>query len=157
MRYTSDMVLARWLSLVVEDGFGEPGFESLKQSQTRFNAISMSGMWRESYDTAELSKFLHNDDRSRILVREWHDFRLTRSLLTMVQSRLLYISPLYRCTTSCLLCFLASAYPAYALVFQFLIALDFSSHYIHMYSWVVSRSIAGGRFMILIVFVLCMF
>ncbi|KAF8343939.1 CDP-diacylglycerol-inositol 3-phosphatidyltransferase [Cantharellus anzutake] len=39
-----------------------------------------------------------------------------------------------RCTTSCLLCFLSSAYPDYATVFQFLIALDFSSHYMHMYS-----------------------
>ncbi|KAH8928348.1 CDP-diacylglycerol--inositol 3-phosphatidyltransferase [Atractiella rhizophila] len=39
-----------------------------------------------------------------------------------------------RCTTSCLLCFLSSAYPSYALLFQALITLDFSSHYIHMYS-----------------------
>ncbi|TRM61902.1 CDP-alcohol phosphatidyltransferase-domain-containing protein [Schizophyllum amplum] len=39
-----------------------------------------------------------------------------------------------RCATSCLLCYLTSAYPEYALVFQFLIALDFSSHYMHMYS-----------------------
>ncbi|KAI6150359.1 phosphatidylinositol synthase [Pisolithus tinctorius] len=39
-----------------------------------------------------------------------------------------------RCTTSCLLCYLSSAYPSYALLFQFLIALDFSSHYMHMYS-----------------------
>lgn len=38
-----------------------------------------------------------------------------------------------RCTTSCLLCYLSSAYPSFALVFQFLIALDFSSHYMHMY------------------------
>ncbi|RDB21505.1 CDP-diacylglycerol--inositol 3-phosphatidyltransferase [Hypsizygus marmoreus] len=39
-----------------------------------------------------------------------------------------------RCTTSCLLCYLASAYPSYAILFQALIALDFSSHYMHMYS-----------------------
>lgn len=39
----------------------------------------------------------------------------------------------FRCTTSCLLCYLFSAYPDYALCFQFLIALDFSSHYMHMY------------------------
>jgi len=39
-----------------------------------------------------------------------------------------------RCTTSCLLCFLSSAYPNYATLFQFLITLDFSSHYMHMYS-----------------------
>lgn len=38
--------------------------------------------------------------------------------------------------TSCLLCFLASAYPKFALLFQFLISLDFSSHYIHMYAYV---------------------
>ncbi len=39
-----------------------------------------------------------------------------------------------RCTTACLLSFLSSAYPKWALLFQFLIVLDFSSHYIHMYS-----------------------
>lgn len=32
------------------------------------------------------------------------------------------------------MCFLASAYPRLALLFQALITLDFSSHYIHMYS-----------------------
>ncbi|WFD42546.1 CDP-diacylglycerol--inositol 3-phosphatidyltransferase [Malassezia psittaci] len=45
-----------------------------------------------------------------------------------------------RCTTSCLLCFLAAAYPRCALLFQFLVTLDFSSHYIHMYSTLVSGS-----------------
>lgn len=40
----------------------------------------------------------------------------------------------HRCTTAGLLCFLSSAYPTYALLFQFLIALDFASHYIHMYA-----------------------
>lgn len=45
-----------------------------------------------------------------------------------------------RCTTSCLLCYLASAYPDYAILFQFLIALDFSSHYMHMYSSLVTGS-----------------
>ncbi|KAJ6596830.1 CDP-diacylglycerol-inositol 3-phosphatidyltransferase [Mycena vulgaris] len=45
-----------------------------------------------------------------------------------------------RCTTSCLLCYLSSAYPDYALCFQFLIALDFSSHYMHMYSSLVTGS-----------------
>ncbi|KAG6331661.1 hypothetical protein ID866_7428 [Astraeus odoratus] len=45
-----------------------------------------------------------------------------------------------RCTTSCLLCYLSSAYPSYAIVFQFLIALDFSSHYMHMYSSLVTGS-----------------
>ncbi|BGO97469.1 CDP-diacylglycerol--inositol 3-phosphatidyltransferase [Rhodotorula toruloides] len=45
-----------------------------------------------------------------------------------------------RCMTSCLLCFLASAYPRAALLFQFLISLDFSSHYIHMYASISSGS-----------------
>jgi len=45
-----------------------------------------------------------------------------------------------RATTSCLLCYLSSAYPSYALAFQFLIALDFSSHYFHMYSSLVTGS-----------------
>lgn len=47
-----------------------------------------------------------------------------------------------RCTTSCLLCYLSSAYPSFALVFQFLIALDFSSHYMHMYSSLVTGSVS---------------
>jgi len=46
-----------------------------------------------------------------------------------------------RCATSCLLCYLASTYPDYALLFQFLISLDFSSHYMHM-----CRSGARSRF-----------
>ncbi|KAH6918663.1 CDP-diacylglycerol-inositol 3-phosphatidyltransferase [Coprinopsis sp. MPI-PUGE-AT-0042] len=45
-----------------------------------------------------------------------------------------------RCTTAGLLCYLASAYPRYALWFQFLIALDFSSHYMHMYSSLATGS-----------------
>jgi len=45
-----------------------------------------------------------------------------------------------RCTTSCLLCYLSSAYPAYATLFQLLITLDFSSHYMHMYSSLVTGS-----------------
>ncbi|TFY81767.1 hypothetical protein EWM64_g2244 [Hericium alpestre] len=45
-----------------------------------------------------------------------------------------------RCTTSCLLCYLSSAYPEYALVFQALISLDFASHYMHMYSSLVTGS-----------------
>lgn len=39
-----------------------------------------------------------------------------------------------RCTTTCLLVFLAIANPAYAVVFQGLICLDFASHYMHMYA-----------------------
>ncbi|KAI0748242.1 phosphatidylinositol synthase [Daedaleopsis nitida] len=45
-----------------------------------------------------------------------------------------------RCTTSCLLCYLTSAYPEWALAFQFLITLDFSSHYMHMNSSLVTGS-----------------
>ncbi|KAK7752898.1 phosphatidylinositol synthase 1 (CDP-alcohol phosphatidyltransferase1) [Diatrype stigma] len=39
-----------------------------------------------------------------------------------------------RCTTSCLLVFLSSAFPRWAIVFQSLISVDFASHYIHMYA-----------------------
>ncbi|VDB82807.1 unnamed protein product [Peniophora sp. CBMAI 1063] len=45
-----------------------------------------------------------------------------------------------RCATACLLCYLASVYPDWALGFQFLIALDFASHYMHMYSSLVTGS-----------------
>lgn len=45
-----------------------------------------------------------------------------------------------RCTTACLLCFLTAAYPRCAVIFQGLITLDFSSHYIHMYSSLVTGS-----------------
>ncbi|KIY50940.1 phosphatidylinositol synthase [Fistulina hepatica ATCC 64428] len=45
-----------------------------------------------------------------------------------------------RCTTTCLLCYLTSAYPKWTIVFQSLIALDFSSHYMHMYSSLVTGS-----------------
>lgn len=38
-----------------------------------------------------------------------------------------------RCTTSCLLCFLSSAYPKWAILFQSLISLDLASHYMHMW------------------------
>ncbi|KAK0732711.1 CDP-alcohol phosphatidyltransferase-domain-containing protein [Apiosordaria backusii] len=39
-----------------------------------------------------------------------------------------------RCTTSCLLTFLASAFPRWAIIFQLLISLDLASHYMHMYA-----------------------
>jgi CDP-diacylglycerol--inositol 3-phosphatidyltransferase len=39
-----------------------------------------------------------------------------------------------RCTTSCLLVFLASAFPRFSIVFQGLISLDFASHYLHVYA-----------------------
>lgn len=43
-----------------------------------------------------------------------------------------------RCTTACLLCYLTKTYPRAALLFQALITLDFSSHYIHMYSTLIT-------------------
>lgn len=39
-----------------------------------------------------------------------------------------------RCTTACLLVFLSSAWPRWAIVFQSLISLDLASHYMHMYA-----------------------
>lgn len=39
-----------------------------------------------------------------------------------------------RCTTACLLVFLGSAFPRWAIVFQGLISLDLASHYVHMYA-----------------------
>ena len=47
-----------------------------------------------------------------------------------------------RCTTSCLLVFLSTAFPRWALVFQGLISLDLSSHYIHMYA---TLTMGGGQ------------
>ncbi|KAH3687236.1 hypothetical protein WICPIJ_001793 [Wickerhamomyces pijperi] len=46
-----------------------------------------------------------------------------------------------RCTTSSLICFLCVLYPSWALVFQILISLDLSSHYMHMYATLIS----GGK------------
>lgn len=39
-----------------------------------------------------------------------------------------------RCTTTCLLVFLSTAKPHLSIVFQLLISLDFTSHYMHMYA-----------------------
>lgn len=39
-----------------------------------------------------------------------------------------------RCTTACLLVFLSSAWPRWAILFQSLISLDLASHYMHMYA-----------------------
>ncbi|KAI9880253.1 MAG: CDP-diacylglycerol-inositol 3-phosphatidyltransferase [Pleopsidium flavum] len=39
-----------------------------------------------------------------------------------------------RCTTACLLVFLSSAWPRWALLFQGLISVDLASHYMHMYA-----------------------
>ncbi|SPO05693.1 related to CDP diacylglycerol-inositol 3-phosphatidyltransferase [Cephalotrichum gorgonifer] len=42
-----------------------------------------------------------------------------------------------RCTTACLIVFLSSAFPRWAILFQGLIALDLASHYMHMYATLV--------------------
>lgn len=42
-----------------------------------------------------------------------------------------------RCTTACLLVFLSSAWPRWAIVFQGLISLDLASHYVHMYATLI--------------------
>jgi CDP-diacylglycerol--inositol 3-phosphatidyltransferase len=47
-----------------------------------------------------------------------------------------------RCTTTCLLVFLATAMPRWAMAFQLLISLDLASHYVHMYA---SLSMGGGQ------------
>ncbi|KAG9191504.1 cdp-diacylglycerol-inositol 3-phosphatidyltransferase pis [Alternaria panax] len=39
-----------------------------------------------------------------------------------------------RCTTTCLLVFLAQAFPRFSIIFQGLISLDLASHYMHMYA-----------------------
>ncbi|KAK3314743.1 CDP-alcohol phosphatidyltransferase-domain-containing protein [Apodospora peruviana] len=39
-----------------------------------------------------------------------------------------------RCSTSCLLVFLSSAFPRWIIVFQLLISLDLASHYVHIYA-----------------------
>lgn len=46
-----------------------------------------------------------------------------------------------RCTTTCLLVFLAQAFPRWSIVFQALISLDLASHYMHMYA---TLSMGGG-------------
>ncbi|KAE8380199.1 phosphatidylinositol synthase [Aspergillus bertholletiae] len=47
-----------------------------------------------------------------------------------------------RCTTTCLLVFLASAFPRWSIIYQGLISLDYSSHYIHMYA---TLAMGGSR------------
>ncbi|KAK4207457.1 CDP-diacylglycerol--inositol 3-phosphatidyltransferase [Rhypophila decipiens] len=39
-----------------------------------------------------------------------------------------------RCSTTCLLVFLSTAFPRWIIVFQLLISLDLTSHYVHMYA-----------------------
>jgi CDP-diacylglycerol--inositol 3-phosphatidyltransferase len=50
-----------------------------------------------------------------------------------------------RCTTTCLLVFLAIANPAWALLFQGLICLDFASHYVHMYATLATGQRGGSH------------
>jgi len=46
-----------------------------------------------------------------------------------------------RCTTTCLLVYLAGTWESYALVFQGLISLDLASHYFQMYA---TLAMGGG-------------
>lgn len=59
------------------------------------------------------------------VARKWNQQTRFGAVLDMVTDR---------CTTACLLVFLAIAKPAYSMIFQLLISLDFASHYIHMYA-----------------------
>ncbi|KAL8971336.1 MAG: hypothetical protein Q9183_001104 [Haloplaca sp. 2 TL-2023] len=60
-----------------------------------------------------------------VAARKFHQSTRFGAVLDMVTDR---------CTTSCLLVFLSSAFPRWALLFQGLISLDFASHYMHMYA-----------------------
>ena len=60
-----------------------------------------------------------------VLAREFNQSTRFGAVLDMVTDR---------CTTTCLLVFLATAKPAYSMVFQCLISLDLASHYMHMYA-----------------------
>jgi len=70
-------------------------------------------------------------------IKVWRGFRYGHGSVCFVSPiAILYsYNEFKRCTTSCLLCYLSAAYPQYAILFQFLIALDFSSHYMHMYRY----------------------
>ena len=50
-----------------------------------------------------------------------------------------------RCTTACLLVFLASAFPRWSILFQGLISLDLASHYMHMYATLVMGGSGGSH------------
>lgn len=50
-----------------------------------------------------------------------------------------------RCTTTCLLVFLATAMPRWAMVFQLLISLDLASHYVHMYTTLIMGNGGGHK------------
>jgi len=60
-----------------------------------------------------------------VAARYFHQSTQFGSVLDMVTDR---------CTTACLLVFLSSAWPRWALLFQGLISLDLASHYYHMYA-----------------------
>lgn len=60
-----------------------------------------------------------------VAARHFHQSTQFGAVLDMVTDR---------CTTACLLVFLSSAWPRWALLFQGLISLDLSSHYMHMYA-----------------------
>lgn len=45
-----------------------------------------------------------------------------------------------RCATSSLICYLCVLYPQYCVIWQLLVSLDLSSHYMHMYAMLTSGS-----------------
>ncbi|TPX33089.1 hypothetical protein SmJEL517_g03927 [Synchytrium microbalum] len=47
-----------------------------------------------------------------------------------------------RCTTACLMLTLSHLLPSYTLIFQILLSLDISSHYMHMYATMMSGAIS---------------
>ncbi|EQL34685.1 CDP-diacylglycerol-inositol 3-phosphatidyltransferase [Blastomyces dermatitidis ATCC 26199] len=57
-----------------------------------------------------------------------------------------------RCTTACLLVFLSSAWPRWAIMFQGLISLDLASHYMHM-SWILYQYYNSRT----VLFIFCLF
>lgn len=50
-----------------------------------------------------------------------------------------------RCTTACLLVFLASAWPRWSIVFQGLMALDLASHYVHMFATLIMGGVDSSH------------
>jgi phosphatidylglycerophosphate synthase len=50
-----------------------------------------------------------------------------------------------RCTTACLLVFLASAFPRWSIIFQGLISLDLASHYMHMYATLTMGGVGSSH------------
>lgn len=62
------------------------------------------------------------------------DGMLARRLNQSTQFGAILDMTIDRCATSCLLVFLAIAYPRWSIVFQGLISLDFASHFMHVYA-----------------------